>query len=138
MQFVMKVLWVLWGSVVLTSRTDWLDYVLSSLASLGRQARLGGKMTQWTLEKAKNGFSEVVRRALAHEPQVVTRGARAEDAVVVIARSDYERMIAPRPLTEYLANSPLAKAVSEGIFGYGERGDLFARDRDPGRDIDLG
>ena len=95
-------------------------------------------MTQWTLEKAKNGFSEVVRRALAHEPQVVTRGARAEDAVVVISRSDYERLLAPRPLTEYLAASPLAKAVAEGAFGYDESGDLFPRDRDSGRDIDLG
>jgi len=93
-------------------------------------------VTQWTLEKAKNGFSEVVRRALAHEPQVVTRGARAEDAVVVVARADYERLLVPRPLTEYLAASPLAKAVAEGAFGY-DRGELFPRDRDAGRDIDL-
>ena len=95
-------------------------------------------MTSWTLEKAKNGFSEVVRRALAHEPQVVTRGARAEDAVVVVARSDYERLLAPRPLTEYLAASPLAKAVAEGAFGYDTGEDLFPRNRDLGRDIDLG
>ncbi|MBA4073249.1 MAG: type II toxin-antitoxin system prevent-host-death family antitoxin [Gemmatimonas sp.] len=95
-------------------------------------------MTPWTLEKAKNGFSEVVRRALAHEPQVVTRGARREDAVVIIARSDYERLIAPRVLTEYLAASPLAKAVAEGAFKYGEHGDPFLRDRDLPRDIDLG
>jgi prevent-host-death family protein len=95
-------------------------------------------VTQWTLEKAKNGFSEVVRRALAHEPQLVTRGARAEDAVVIIARSDYERLIAPRVLTEYLAASPLAKAVAEGAFAYGEHGDLFPRERDLPRDIDIG
>ena len=95
-------------------------------------------MTPWTLEKAKNGFSEVVRRALAHEPQVVTRGARADDAVVVIARSDYDRLVSPRPLTEYLAASPLAKAVAEGVFKYDANGDLFPRDRDSGRDIDFG
>jgi len=95
-------------------------------------------VTSWTLEKAKNGFSEVVRRALAHEPQVVTRGARAEDAVVVVARSDYERLIAPRVLTEYLAASPMAKAVAEGVFGYREDGDVFPRERDLPRDIDLG
>lgn len=95
-------------------------------------------MTSWTLEKAKNGFSEVVRRALAHEPQVVTRGARAEDAVVVICRADYERLVAPRPLTEYLAHSPLAKAVREGAFGPDENYDPFSRDRDTGRDVDLG
>jgi len=95
-------------------------------------------MTSWTLETAKNGFSEVVRRALAYEPQVVTRGARSEDAVVVIARSDYERLLAPHPLTEYLAASPLAKAVAEGAFGYDKDEVLFPRHRDFGRDIDLG
>jgi len=95
-------------------------------------------MTAWTLEKAKNGFSEVVRRALAHEPQVVTRGGRADDAVVVIAQSDYERLVSPRPLTEYLAASPLAKAVAEGVFKHDAGGDLFPRDRDPGRDLDIG
>ena len=94
-------------------------------------------MAKWTLEKAKNGFSEVVRRALAHEPQVVTRGGRAEDAVVVIARSDYERLIAPRPLSEYLASSPLAKAVAEGAFAYDVHGDLFPRDDDAGRDVEF-
>ena len=45
-------------------------------------------MDRWTLEKAKNGFSEVVRRALEHRPQLVTRGRRGQDAVVVIARED--------------------------------------------------
>ena len=95
-------------------------------------------MTAWTLEKAKNGFSEVVRRALAHEPQVVTRGGRADDAVVVIAQSDYQRLVSPRPLGEYLAASPLAKAVAEGVFEYDGSGDLFPRDRDTGRDLDIG
>jgi prevent-host-death family protein len=94
-------------------------------------------MSPWTLEKAKNGFSEVVRRALAHEPQVVTRGAREEDAVVVIARSDYERLLAPRPLTQYLAASPLARAVAEGLFEYAATDDPFPRDPDAGHDIDL-
>jgi len=95
-------------------------------------------MTPWTLEKAKNGFSEVVRRALAHEPQVVMRGARADEAVVVIARSDYERLLAPRPLTEYLAGSPLARAVAEGLLSYPADADLFPRDPDVGRDVDVG
>ena len=113
-------------------------FVVVQLGTPGPAPRLGGNMSPWTLEKAKNGFSEVVRRALAHEPQVVTRGARAEDAVVIIARSDYERLIAPRVLTEYLAASPLAKAVAEGAFAYGEGGELFPRSRDIARDIDLG
>jgi prevent-host-death family protein len=37
----------------------------------------------WKLEDAKNRFSEVVRLALAHKPQRVTRGGR--DAVIVLS-----------------------------------------------------
>ena len=33
-------------------------------------------MAIWTLERAKNQLSEVVRRALAHEPQLVTQNER--------------------------------------------------------------
>lgn len=92
-----------------------------------------GVVKIWTLEKAKNGFSEVVRRALSHEPQVVTRGRRGEDAVVVVAKSDYERLLAPRNLVEFLRDSPLAEAVAAGEFG--QVTELFARQRDLGRSI---
>lgn len=97
-------------------------------------------MTTWTLEKAKNGFSEVVRRALNHEPQLVTRGRRGEDAVVVIAKADYERLIAPQNLVDFLQGSPLAEAVAAGEFGdlgEGADADPFARLRDTGRDVEL-
>ena len=57
-------------------------------------------MAEWTLEQAKNRFSEVVRRALAHEPQVVKRGGR--DGVVVVAQEDYERLVAPQGLVGFL------------------------------------
>lgn len=93
-------------------------------------------MNRWTLEKAKNGFSEVVRRALDHQPQVVTRGRGGEDAVVVIARTDYERLIAPRNLVDFLCGSPLAEAVAAGEFGNAGV-DPFSRPSDPGRDVDL-
>ena len=94
------------------------------------------RMKTWTLERAKNGFSEVVRRALDHEPQLVTRGRSGEDAVVVVARDDYERLIAPTNLVDFLAQSPLAEALAAGEIG-GDAGDPFARARDVGRDIDL-
>ena len=94
-------------------------------------------MDTWTLEKAKNGFSEVVRRALDHRPQIVTRGRRGEDAVVVVAKEDYERLIAPQNLVDFLRNSPLAEAVAAGEFGELSQ-DPFARSRDTGRSIDLG
>ena len=92
-------------------------------------------MTKWTLEKAKNGFSEVVRRALAHKPQLVTRGARENEAVVVIAREDYEQLLAPRNFAAFLAESPLAKAVAEGAFGGPASAEPFVltRSRDTGR-----
>ena len=88
-------------------------------------------MTNWTLEKAKNQFSEVVRRALAHQPQLVTRGGR--DAVVVLAKEDYERLVAPAGLVAMLRNSPLAAALASGELP----ADAFERDRDPGRDVQL-
>lgn len=94
-------------------------------------------MTTWTLEKAKNGFSEVVRRALNHQPQLVTRGRGTGDAVVVLAKADYERLVAPRNLADFLRDSPLAGAVAAGDFGDPSEHDPFARPRDMGRALDL-
>ncbi|MQA88764.1 MAG: type II toxin-antitoxin system prevent-host-death family antitoxin [Gemmatimonas sp.] len=85
-------------------------------------------MDTWKLEDAKNRFSEVVRRALRHEPQRVTRNGR--DAVVVMSAEDYERLVAPRDLVEFLQESPLAEALAT---------DELKLDRAPDydRDIDL-
>jgi len=94
-------------------------------------------VTRWTLERAKNGFSEVVRRALSHEPQLVVRGGREDESVVVLARSDYERLLVPKDLVTYLAESPLAKAVREGAFGDPETANPFARRRDTSRPVTL-
>lgn len=94
-------------------------------------------MDTWTLEKAKNGFSEVVRRALDHQPQLVTRGRRGEDAVVVIAKADYERLVAPENLVDFLRESPLAEAVAAGVFGEAVDADPFARPRELGREVKL-
>lgn len=69
---------------------------------------------EWTLQQAKNSLSEVVRRALAHEPQVVVRGGRAAESVVVIAKADYDRLAAPKPAAEFFGSSPLARAVRDG------------------------
>jgi prevent-host-death family protein len=80
----------------------------------------------WKLEDAKNRFSEVVRLALAHEPQWVTRNGR--DAVVVLSADDYERLVAPKNLAEFMRESPLAEVLAE------EELDL-ERPRDLGRDV---
>ena len=88
-------------------------------------------MTTWTLEKAKNQLSEVVRRALAHEPQLVTRGRH--DAVVVLAKEDYERLVAPSSIVDFLRNSPAAAAVAADELPE----NAFERRRDLPRDIDV-
>lgn len=85
-------------------------------------------MRRWKLEEAKNGFSEVVRRALAHEPQVVTRYGR--DAVVVINAEDYRRLTAPTDLVEFLRSSPLAEALASGELELERAADL-------GREVEL-
>jgi len=49
---------------------------------------------EWRLAEAKNRFSEVVNRALVEGPQ---RVIRRNDAVVIIAERDYERLAGTRP-----------------------------------------
>jgi prevent-host-death family protein len=86
-------------------------------------------MHTWKLEDAKNRFSELVRRARAHEPQLVTRNGR--EAVVVLSVEDYRKLSPPgETLLSFLRGSPLAEAFAAGELE-------LERERDPGRDIDL-
>lgn len=101
-------------------------------------------MDTWTLEAATTDFPEIVRRALDHQPQVVVRGDD-EDAVVVVARSEYERLQGPervppptpslrsgQDFLTFMQNSPLAAAVAAGEI------DLDTlRDSSPPRVIDF-
>ena len=89
-------------------------------------------MNNWKLEDAKNRFSEVVRLALADQPQRVTRNGR--DAVVVISATEYDRLAAPpQNLFEFLQASPLAKAIAEDGVDF-----EIERSTDVPRDIDFG
>ncbi len=85
-------------------------------------------MHRWKLEDAKNRFSEVVRRAAAHEPQLVTKNGR--DTVVVLSAEEYERLTTPGGVVEFLRRSPLAALLRDGELDLG-------RERDFGRDADL-
>jgi prevent-host-death family protein len=85
-------------------------------------------MRRWRLEEAKNRFSELVRGALAHEPQLVTRSGR--DAVVVLSAADYERLAAPRSVAAFMRASPLADAMAEGELD-------LTRSREGARDVAL-
>ena len=69
-------------------------------------------MHAWTFHAAKNYLSEVVRRALAHEPQLVTLNSR--DAVVVVSAEEYRRLLQPHGLIEFLQDSPMAEALAAG------------------------
>ena len=65
--------------------------------------------SQWTLQDAKNKFSEVVNAACAGSPQVVTR--RGKPTAVVLSMHDYENFLerskAPVPsFAEFLLSMP--------------------------------
>ena len=47
--------------------------------------------SQWTLQDAKNKFSEVVNAARAGTPQVVSR--RGQPAVVILSTEAYNRLL---------------------------------------------
>ena len=82
-------------------------------------------MRTWQLQEAKAKFSELVKTSQQEGPQVVT--VRGEPAVVVISRSEYERLRRQRPsLVEFLRQSPL----------FGVELDI-ERDKAPARDARL-
>jgi antitoxin Phd len=78
----------------------------------------------WRLADAKNRFSELVNRALTGGPQVVLR---RRDAVVVVARRDYEKLTGQRP------------GFKQFLLGKGPsfRGLDLTRDKSPMRNVSL-
>ena len=79
---------------------------------------------EWRLADAKNRFSELVTRALAEGPQ---RVRRHDDAVVVVAERDYEKLTGKR------------SGFKEFLMGEGPRFEALdlARDDAPMRDVKL-
>ena len=70
---------------------------------------------EWQLAEAKNRFSEVVNRALSEAPQFVYR---RNDAVVVVARREYERLAGKRPgLKEFLTGKGPSHHAKSGRGG---------------------
>lgn len=78
----------------------------------------------WRLADAKNRFSELVNRALSGEPQVVVR---RRDAVVVVARRDYQELTGKR------------MSFKQFLLGEGPsfRGLDLRRDKSPMRNVKL-
>lgn len=63
-------------------------------------------MTIWQLQEAKNKLSELIDRALAEGPQVITR--RGVEVAVVIPFDRYQQLTAPEQrLGDFLMSSPL-------------------------------
>ena len=71
---------------------------------------------RWRLQDAKARFSEVVRRARDHQPQRVT--VHGQDAVVVIAAEDYDRLrpqLTGAAIVAALRDSPLREIELERV-----------------------
>ena len=60
-------------------------------------------MDTWKLRDAKARFSELVDRALANGPQLVTR--HGENAVVVLSYATFAEAAAPQGFTSFLLSS---------------------------------
>ncbi len=79
----------------------------------------------WTIQDAKNKFSQVVNNALLEGPQYVTR--RGVDAVVIVSVQEYQRLVSHKPsFTDFLINCP--KLDGE---------DPFARTKEHPRELEL-
>ena len=80
-------------------------------------------MSTWQLQEARRRFSEVVDRAVAEGPQLVTR--RGQRAVVIVAEEEWQRLQAAKPsfgdllasfpgMAEDLPQRGLARVFREG------------------------
>jgi len=82
-------------------------------------------MSTWQLQEAKSHLSEVVKRAIQHQPQHIT--VRGQPAVVMLAYSDYLRLIQPKPrFADFMRQSPLL-----------EQDFLMERDNSTTRELEL-
>jgi prevent-host-death family protein len=66
---------------------------------------------QWTLQDAKNKFSEVVNAACSGSPQIVSK--RGEDAVVILSVESYRQLLKQGPLGGATSFKELLLAVPQ-------------------------
>jgi prevent-host-death family protein len=85
-------------------------------------------MRKWQMQEAKAKFGDVVRRAAAEGPQIVTyRGA---DTAVILSIDEYHRLQANRPsFIDYLMSGP--KLDDETV------DEINNRSPDTGREIEF-
>ena len=79
---------------------------------------------RWQLQEAKQRFSELLRHARAHGPQVVTR--HGQEVAVVVSIEDYRRLTEEMPsFKEFLLTAPDLDALE------------LERPREPARVVEL-
>lgn len=79
---------------------------------------------RWQLQEAKQRFSELLRHARAHGPQVVTK--HGEEVAVVVSIDDYRRLTEELPsFKEFLLTAPDLDALE------------IERPREPARVVEL-
>ena len=79
----------------------------------------------WQLQDAKNRFSEVVKKALANGPQIVTK--RGVETVIVLSVKEYRKLKRPKnSLVDFFKDSPLRDMNID-----------MTRSKEPAREIDL-
>jgi prevent-host-death family protein len=79
---------------------------------------------RWQIQEAKQRFSELVRHARAHGPQVVTK--HGEEVAVVVSIEEYRRLTDSLPsFKELLLAAPDLEALELG------------RSREPARVVEL-
>jgi antitoxin Phd len=79
---------------------------------------------RWQLQEAKQRFSELLRHARAHGPQVVTK--HGEEVAVVVSIEDYRRLTEELPsFKEFLLAAPDLDALD------------IERPREPARVVEL-
>ena len=98
-------------------------------------------MKTWNASDARSCFTELMRRALAAEPQRIS--GEGSGAVVVLSEAEYERLVGRedgaalatrarengRSLVEFMRSSPLADAFRDGLIPE----DFFDRIREESR-----
>ncbi len=81
-------------------------------------------MGEWPVKDAKSRFSELIERADAEGPQVITRHGKAK--AVILSAADYRRLKAAQPdFKAYLLAGPKLEDFE------------VERPRDLGRDVEL-
>lgn len=70
-------------------------------------------MTKWSIQEAQKNFSELMDKALAEGPQMITRSGT--EVAVVMSAEEFRKLTAPKQwLGDFLLDSPLRN--SELVF----------------------